>query len=120
MKRPIGVMRASLAEVDVTPVRSALAVMERYRVSGVPITKDGRLVGILTNRDLRFVSDRTIMIESVMTKDKLVTVPVGTTLEEAKKIFGAPPAAMKTPRLTPLPTAEAQALFLERFAKLTS
>jgi len=68
-------------------VGDALDVMERYRVSGVPITKEGRLVGILTNRDLRFVNDRSIRIERVMTKDKLVTVPVGTTLEEAKRIL---------------------------------
>jgi IMP dehydrogenase len=69
------------------PVGEAIAVMERYRVSGVPITKEGRLVGILTNRDLRFISDRNIPIDRVMTKERLVTVPVGTTLEEAKKIL---------------------------------
>ncbi len=68
-------------------VGEALAVMERYRVSGVPITKEGKLVGILTNRDLRFISDHSLPIESVMTRDRLVTVPVGTTLDEAKKIL---------------------------------
>jgi len=62
----------------------ALQVMEKYRISGIPITKKGKLVGILTNRDLRFESNFQQPISSVMTKDKLVTVPPGTTLEEAK------------------------------------
>jgi IMP dehydrogenase len=66
-------------------IAEALALMEKYRISGVPITKNGKLVGILTNRDLRFVTDLEQPISSVMTKDKLVTVPPGTTLEEAKK-----------------------------------
>ncbi len=59
--------------------------MEKYRISGVPITKNGHLVGILTNRDLRFETQLDQPISNVMTKDKLVTVPPGTTLEEAKK-----------------------------------
>jgi IMP dehydrogenase len=62
----------------------ALQVMEKYRISGIPITKNGKLVGILTNRDLRFETNFGQPISSVMTKDKLVTVPPGTTLEEAK------------------------------------
>ncbi|MCF6266853.1 MAG: IMP dehydrogenase [Desulfuromusa sp.] len=62
----------------------ALAVMKKYRISGVPITKKGKLVGILTNRDLRFETNLEQPIANVMTKDKLVTVPPGTTLEEAK------------------------------------
>ena len=65
----------------------ALALMERYRISGVPICESGKLVGILTNRDLRFVTDYTQSIRDVMTKDNLVTAPVGTTLEEAKTIL---------------------------------
>ncbi len=69
------------------PVGEALKVMERYHVSGVPITREGKLVGILTNRDLRFISDPSVPIEAVMTKDRLVTVAVGTTLEEAKRIL---------------------------------
>ncbi|MBM3287394.1 MAG: IMP dehydrogenase [Candidatus Eisenbacteria bacterium] len=69
------------------PVGEALAVMQRYRVSGVPITKDGVLVGILTNRDLRFIRDLTLRIEQVMTSENLITVPVGTTLDEAKEIL---------------------------------
>jgi IMP dehydrogenase len=63
----------------------ALELMEKYRISGVPITKDGHLVGILTNRDLRFETQLDQPISNVMTKEKLVTVPPGTTLEEAKK-----------------------------------
>jgi len=63
----------------------ALELMKKYRISGVPITKEGRLVGILTNRDLRFETQLDQPIANVMTKDKLVTVPPGTTLEEAKQ-----------------------------------
>jgi IMP dehydrogenase len=63
----------------------ALELMQKYRISGVPITKNGLLVGILTNRDLRFETQLDQPISNVMTKDKLVTVPPGTTLEEAKK-----------------------------------
>ncbi|MDY6848906.1 MAG: IMP dehydrogenase [Geoalkalibacter sp.] len=63
----------------------ALELMQRYRISGVPITRDGRLVGILTNRDLRFETRLDQPIRNVMTKDHLVTVPPGTTLEEAKQ-----------------------------------
>jgi IMP dehydrogenase len=66
-------------------IYEALELMEKYRISGVPITKNGRLVGILTNRDLRFETQLNQPISNVMTKDKLVTVPPGTTLEEAKK-----------------------------------
>jgi IMP dehydrogenase len=65
----------------------ALDVMKRFRISGVPITKDGKLVGILTNRDLRFETRFDLPISEVMTKENLVTVPVGTTLEEAEKIL---------------------------------
>ncbi|EAT15129.1 IMP dehydrogenase [Desulfuromonas acetoxidans] len=65
-------------------IYEALQLMEQYRISGVPITENGRLVGILTNRDLRFETQLDQPIENVMTKDKLVTVPPGTTLEEAK------------------------------------
>ncbi|MDW7643628.1 MAG: IMP dehydrogenase [Desulfuromonadales bacterium] len=66
-------------------IYEALDLMKKYRISGVPITKDGRLVGILTNRDLRFETKLDQPISNVMTKDKLVTVPPGTTLEEAKQ-----------------------------------
>jgi IMP dehydrogenase len=69
-------------------VRDALAVMRHYHISGVPITEDGgRLVGILTNRDLRFEEDLNQPIERLMTKDNLITVPVGTTLDQAREIL---------------------------------
>ncbi|MBI2458299.1 MAG: IMP dehydrogenase [candidate division NC10 bacterium] len=65
----------------------ALEVMEKYRISGVPVTKNGKLVGILTNRDLRFETKLDLRIADVMTKENLVTAPVGTSLEEAKEIL---------------------------------
>src|SRR6266481_4993461 len=69
-------------------VSDALDVMKKYKISGVPITqKDGKLVGILTNRDLRFETRFDIPISKVMTKDNLITVPVGTTLEAAENIL---------------------------------
>jgi IMP dehydrogenase len=70
------------------PVSEAEELMSRYRISGVPVTtKEGKLVGILTNRDLRFLSRTDVPISEVMTKENLVTVPVGTSLEQAKKIL---------------------------------
>ena len=68
-------------------VSEALEVMRKYKISGVPITKNKKLVGILTNRDLRFENRFDIPISKVMTKENLITVPVGTTLEEAEKIL---------------------------------
>src|SRR3954452_6283304 len=68
-------------------ISDALEVMKRYRISGVPVTKNGKLVGILTNRDLRFETRFDLPISSVMTKDNLITVAVGTTLEEAESIL---------------------------------
>ena len=68
-------------------ISDALALMERYRISGVPVTQDGKLVGILTNRDLRFESRFDLPISAVMTKEHLITVPVGTTLHEAEEIL---------------------------------
>src|ERR1700756_5772477 len=65
----------------------ALEVKRKYKISGVPITEHGKLVGILTNRDLRFETRFDIPIDKVMTKKNLITVPVGTTLEEAEKIL---------------------------------
>jgi IMP dehydrogenase len=70
-------------------VRDAEALMARYRISGVPITRGKKLVGILTNRDLRFETDYDRRIEEVMTSKGLITAPVGTTLETAKKILAA-------------------------------
>ena len=70
------------------PVREALQVMERFHISGVPVVdEDGHLVGIITNRDLRFETRFDIPVTEVMTKQPLVTVPVGTTLEQAKAVL---------------------------------
>jgi IMP dehydrogenase len=68
-------------------VSDALEIMRKYKISGVPITKNKKLVGILTNRDLRFESRFDIPISKVMTKDNLITVAVGTTLEDAEQIL---------------------------------
>jgi IMP dehydrogenase len=71
------------------PISEALAIMAKFRISGVPVIRpeDGRLVGILTNRDLRFETRLDLPIGEVMTKDNLITVPVGTTLQEARGIL---------------------------------
>jgi len=71
---------------DIT-LRQALEIMTKYRISGLPVTRGTRLTGILTNRDLRFEKNHTQLVGQVMTKDNLVTVPVGTTLDEAEKIL---------------------------------
>src|SRR6201981_2166203 len=71
---------------DIT-LRQALDIMTKYRISGLPVTRGTRLAGILTNRDLRFEKNHTQLVGQVMTKDNLVTVPVGTTLDEAEKIL---------------------------------
>src|SRR5271163_969180 len=71
---------------DIT-IRQALEIMNKYRISGLPVTRGARLTGILTNRDLRFEKNHTQLVGSVMTKDNLVTVPVGTTLDEAERIL---------------------------------
>ena len=68
-------------------VSDADELMGKYRISGVPIVRDGKLVGILTNRDMRFMSDFSQRIEEVMTKENLITAPVGTTLEQAQEIL---------------------------------
>src|SRR5262245_10440518 len=76
--------------VTVSPdarVADALEVMAKYRISGVPVTVGTRLVGILTNRDLRFETRTNLPVSELMTKDDLITVPVGTTLEQAKEIL---------------------------------
>ena len=69
-------------------VSDANDLMAKYKISGVPITKNGKLVGILTNRDLRFETNFEQPIGNIMTKDKLITAPVGTSLEEAQRILG--------------------------------
>jgi IMP dehydrogenase len=68
-------------------VRQALDIMNKYKVSGLPVTRGAHLLGILTNRDLRFERNLDQAVSGIMTKDNLVTVPVGTTLEEAEKIL---------------------------------
>ena len=68
-------------------VNDAAALMERYRISGVPITEGPKLVGIITNRDLRFEEDYTKPIKEVMTREGLVTAPEGTTLNQAQEIL---------------------------------
>jgi IMP dehydrogenase len=68
-------------------VRDAMDIMTKYRVSGLPVTRGPRLVGILTNRDLRFEKNLDQPVSNIMTKDNLVTVSVGTTLEEAERIL---------------------------------
>ncbi len=71
---------------DIT-LRQALEIMTKYKISGLPVTRGTRLTGILTNRDLRFEKNHAQMVSAVMTKENLVTVPVGTTLEEAERIL---------------------------------
>jgi IMP dehydrogenase len=68
-------------------VADALAVMARYRISGVPVTVGRKLVGILTNRDLRFETRTSLPVSELMTRENLITVPVGTTLDQAKEIL---------------------------------
>ena len=68
-------------------IEEALALMTQYRISGFPVVRDGKAVGILTNRDLRFVKDTQQQISQVMTKTDLVTVPPGTTMERAKELL---------------------------------
>ena len=68
-------------------ISDALSLMKRYRISGVPVTRNGKLVGILTNRDLRFETRFDQPVSAAMTKENLITVPVGTTLEDAQEIL---------------------------------
>ncbi|MCX8028186.1 MAG: IMP dehydrogenase [Thermodesulfovibrionales bacterium] len=69
------------------PISDALALMQRYKISGVPVTKKGKLVGIITNRDLKFETRFTKKVSEVMTHERLITAPVGTDLETAKEIL---------------------------------
>ncbi|MDR0311251.1 MAG: IMP dehydrogenase, partial [Acidobacteriota bacterium] len=68
-------------------IQEAMEVMQRYKISGLPITSNGKLVGILTNRDLRFSTRKNVKISELMTKENIITVPIGTTLEEAESIL---------------------------------
>lgn len=69
------------------PISDAMSLMGKYRISGVPVTVEGKLIGIITNRDLRFETKFDKKVSMVMTKEKLITAPVGTTLEKAQKIL---------------------------------
>ena len=82
-------------------VYDADEIMGKYKISGVPICENGKLVGILTNRDLRFLEDYSIKIKEVMTKDHLVTAPVGTTLDDARQI-------LRKHKIEKLPIVDAQ------------
>lgn len=68
-------------------VQQAWETMKKYSISGIPITQNGKLVGILTNRDLRFHRDPTVQVDRVMTKENLITVPEGTDMEQAKELL---------------------------------
>jgi len=69
------------------PISEALSLMEKYRISGVPVTEQGKLIGILTNRDLRFETQLSKKVSDVMTKENLITSTEGTTLDKAQKIL---------------------------------
>jgi IMP dehydrogenase len=68
-------------------IRDAHNLMAKYRISGIPVTKNGKLVGILTNRDLRFETRLDLKVSQVMKREKLVTAPEGTSLEKAREIL---------------------------------
>lgn len=70
-----------------SPISEAMTLMERYRISGIPVTERGKLIGILTNRDLRFETNFSKKVFQVMTKERLITASVGTTLDDAQKIL---------------------------------
>jgi len=69
------------------PISEAMSIMAKYRISGIPVTEKGKLIGILTNRDLRFETNFSKKVSQVMTKEKLITASVGTTLEKAQRIL---------------------------------
>ena len=83
-----GVITDPFSLSPLNKVSDALLLMAKYKISGVPITENGKLVGILTNRDLRFETNFDQPIVNVMTKENLITAPVGTSLSEAQKILG--------------------------------
>ena len=79
-----------LDPVTISPdqtIRDAHELMAKYRISGIPVTKNGKLVGILTNRDLRFETRMDLKVSQVMKRDKLITAPEGTSLEKAREIL---------------------------------
>jgi IMP dehydrogenase len=90
-KSESGMIRDPITVAPNQPVREALKLMSAYRISGVPVTKDGKahgqLVGIVTNRDVRFLLDDSVAVSTCMTAKNLVTTPVGTKQEDAKKLL---------------------------------
>ena len=78
-----GMIRNPITLAQTATVRDALALMAKYSISGIPIVEHGKLVGILTNRDLRFEPNLELEVSQIMTSGNLVTAQVGTTLEEA-------------------------------------
>jgi IMP dehydrogenase len=86
-KSESGMILDPITIVPDATIREAHQLMSKYRISGIPVTKGGKLVGILTNRDLRFESRMDLKVSQVMTKDKLVTAPEGTSLEKAREIL---------------------------------
>ena len=86
-KSESGMIREPITMDPDQKIYEAQEIMRKYRISGVPVTKNGKLVGILTNRDLRFVVQLDEKISTVMTKNKLITVPEGTTLEQSKALL---------------------------------
>lgn len=85
-KSESGMITSPVTISPVSTVAAALTLMSKYKVSGLPVVDGEKLVGILTNRDVRFVKDlETTLVKDVMTSERLITVPVGTTLEEAKE-----------------------------------
>jgi IMP dehydrogenase len=82
-----GMIRNPITVSSTHSVREAMAMMQRYAISGIPVVDEGKLVGILTNRDLRFLAQPDQPVSGVMTHRNLVCVPVGTTLEEAEKVL---------------------------------
>jgi IMP dehydrogenase len=86
-KSESGMIRDPITIAPDQTIREALQLMAKFRISGIPVTKQDKLVGILTNRDLRFENRMDLKIAQVMTKDNLITVPEGTTLEKAREIL---------------------------------
>lgn len=86
-KSESGMILDPITILPAAPISEALSLMERYRISGIPVTEKGKLIGILTNRDLRFETQFSKKVSQVMTKERLITASVGTTLEKAQKIL---------------------------------
>ncbi|MCL5423151.1 MAG: IMP dehydrogenase [Nitrospirae bacterium] len=86
-KSESGMIIDPITIIPEAPISEALKLMEKYRISGVPVTVAGKLIGILTNRDLRFETKLTKKVSEVMTKERLITAAVGTGMEEAKALL---------------------------------